>query len=115
MIRRLAIAFAATLALVATAPPAQAYNLTCGTFRNFVLSGNDQLLGFATGHAIGVIDELAALLCFVRHPQCNCLRGILDRDAAGIGRAVGNQVAACPANDGAFGPATRAAQQFCPL
>ncbi len=109
------------LVLAAVLLPAldsHAYNRTCGQIRAGLNSPSSGEFNFAAGYPIGVIDELAGLLCYVGNSQCDCLRGLLSRDGASLGSAVARGIFECAdrdPNEGAFGSVTRVAREFCPF
>jgi hypothetical protein len=107
--KRLAFALALT---IAAAQPASAYFLTCGAVRAAVLLGTDETIAIVSGHAFGVSDMLATLLCFAGDRRCQCLSNMGDR-AGQYGSAVGEAVNPCPANDSAVGRIFNAALEVC--
>jgi hypothetical protein len=107
--KRLVLALALTIAV---AQPASAYLLSCGAFRSAVLSGDEQLLGVTVGHAFGVADMIAGLLCFGGDRRCGCLSNIGDR-AEQFGEQTANAILACPAGDPAFGAVFNAVFDIC--
>jgi len=106
--------------LVALGAPraAEAYSFTCNNIVAAAQSGDDRLLYSAVGYGIGVVDFLAGLQCFVQNPYCTCLANLVSNRPGDFGEAYGQEVTACinrgEGNTPGFGPALRAARQFCP-
>ena len=97
----------------------EAYSLSCNDIAAGVRSGDDRLLYTAVGYGIGAVDFLAGLQCFVRAPQCNCVANLITNRPGDYGTAFGQEIVACinrgEGNTPGFGPALRAARQFCPF
>lgn len=108
---------AAILALSILAPiRAEAFYLSCGTAFNAIAFGSDNQRGIAIGHGAGVVDMLAALSCFVRKSNCNCLETLVTANLNAYSEAVGQELTACAAsspNVSAVGPIMRAAARVC--
>lgn len=108
---------AVILALSILAPiRAEAFYLSCGTAANAIVYGSDNQRGLAIGHGAGVVDMLAALSCFVRKYNCNCLDSLLTANLNAYSEAFGQELATCAAVSpgiSAVGPVMRAAARVC--
>lgn len=113
--KKLAASIALTI-VVALPTGASAYYLSCGQVVNWILNGTTQQQGIVAGHATGVVDLYAGLICLTRGNRCPCLANIFTTRLDDFSEAMATELNRCvrdSPSEAAFGPTLRAANAVC--